>query len=72
MTELQARDVPIDLKAFPMTAKTAHSEFPAAALAATDHGLSATGARVTLLEYGDCECPACIQAQPLLRALQSA
>ncbi len=37
---------------------------PAAALAAADHMLGDAHASLTLLEYGDYECPACIQAEP--------
>jgi protein-disulfide isomerase len=35
-----------------------------AALAAKDHILGDVHAHVTLLEYGDYECPASIQAEP--------
>ena len=40
-----------------------------AGLSAADHALGNPQARVTLLEYGDYECPACIQAAPLVRHL---
>jgi protein-disulfide isomerase len=40
-----------------------------AALAAKDHILGDVHAHVTLLEYGDYECPASIQAEPLMRQL---
>jgi protein-disulfide isomerase len=40
-----------------------------AALAAADHVMGDAHARLTLLEYGDCECPACIQAEPLMQHL---
>ncbi len=42
---------------------------PEAALAAADHMLGDPQASVTLVEYGDYECPACIQAEPLVRHL---
>jgi protein-disulfide isomerase len=42
---------------------------PDAALAAADHVLGDADAKLTLLEYGDCECPACIQAEPLMQHL---
>ena len=45
---------------------------PEAALAAADHTLGDTHAGLTLLEYGDYECPACIQAAPLTRHLVEA
>jgi protein-disulfide isomerase len=44
-------------------------ETPEAGLSAADHVLGNAHAKVTLLEYGDYECPACIQAEPLLRHL---
>jgi len=40
-----------------------------AALAAADHMLGDADARLTLVEYGDYECPACTQAEPLTRHL---
>jgi protein-disulfide isomerase len=40
---------------------------PEAALTAADHVLGDAGAKITLLEYGDYECPACVQAEPLMR-----
>jgi protein-disulfide isomerase len=39
------------------------------ALAAADHSQGNDEAAVTLIEYGDYECPACIQAEPLTRHL---
>ena len=36
-------------------------EIPEAALAAADHVMGDAHAKLTLLEYGDYECPACIQ-----------
>lgn len=45
------------------------SEIPEAALAAADHVLGDAHAKLTLLEYGDYECPACIQAEPLMQHL---
>lgn len=43
-----------------------------AALSAADHMLGNTHAGLTLLEYGDYECTACIQAEPLTRHLVDA
>jgi hypothetical protein len=40
-----------------------------AALAAADHVLGDVHAKLTLLEYGNYECPACIQAEPLMQHL---
>jgi protein-disulfide isomerase len=45
---------------------------PEAALAAVDHILGDADAKLTLLEYGDYECPACIQAEPLVQRLVAA
>ena len=45
------------------------TEIPGAALAAADHVLGNAQASVTLLEYGDYECPTCIQAEPLTQHL---
>ena len=42
---------------------------PEAALAAADHVLGDENAKLMLLEYGDYECPACIQAEPLVQHL---
>jgi len=44
-------------------------ETPDPALAAADHMLGDAHAVLTLLEYGDYECPACIQAEPLVKHL---
>ena len=44
-------------------------EVPEAALSAADHVLGDAHAKLTLLEYGDYECPACIQAEPLMQHL---
>jgi protein-disulfide isomerase len=49
--------------------ETAMAEMPDVALAAADHVLGDADAKLTLLEYGDYECPACIQAEPLMRHL---
>lgn len=46
-------------------------EIPEAALAAADHVLGDAHAKLTLLEYGDYECPACVQAEPLMQHLVS-
>jgi protein-disulfide isomerase len=40
-----------------------------AALAAADHVLGDADSKLTLVEYGDYECPACIQAESLVRHL---
>jgi protein-disulfide isomerase len=45
---------------------------PNAALTAADHLLGDPRASLTLLEYGDYECPTCIQAEPLTRHLVEA
>ena len=50
----------------------ARVESPEAALAADDHVLGDAHAKLTLLEYGDYECPACIQAEPLMQHLVEA
>lgn len=42
------------------------------ALAAADHVLGEVHAKLTLLEYGDYECPACIRAEPRVRHLMDA
>ena len=42
---------------------------PEAARAAADHMLGDAHASLTLLEYGDYECPACIKAEPLRQGL---
>jgi protein-disulfide isomerase len=42
---------------------------PDTALAAADHVLGDKHARLTLLEYGDYECRACIRAEPMVRRL---
>lgn len=42
---------------------------PEAALAAADHAMGDENARLMLLEYGDYECPACIQAEPFMHHL---
>ncbi|OYU74646.1 MAG: sodium:proton antiporter, partial [Burkholderiales bacterium PBB5] len=47
-------------------------DVPEAALAAADHVLGDPHARLTLLEYGDYECPACIQAEPVVQHLVEA
>lgn len=50
-----------------MTPSAHHDTF--AALSAVDHGQGDEHAALTLLEYGDYECPACIQAEPFARHL---
>ncbi len=42
------------------------------ALPAAEHVLGDPNARLTLLEYGDYECPTCMQAEPLTRHLVEA
>jgi protein-disulfide isomerase len=42
---------------------------PQDGLTASDHVWGEANAQLTLLEYGDYECPACIQAEPLVRHL---
>lgn len=42
---------------------------PDAALPAADHVLGVKHAKLTLLEYGDYECPACIRAEPRVQHL---
>jgi protein-disulfide isomerase len=42
---------------------------PVASPDVTDHRLGPIGARVTIIEYGDFECPNCRQANPTLKAL---
>jgi protein-disulfide isomerase len=42
---------------------------PALALPLADHMLGSAHTTVTLLEYGDYECPFCIRAEPLTQAL---
>jgi len=54
-----------------MKTKTEHG-VREAAWAAADHTLGDTHAGLTLLEYGDYECPACIQAAPLTKHLVEA
>jgi protein-disulfide isomerase len=44
-------------------------EPPEAGLSAADHTQGDPKAKLTLVEYGDYECPACIQAEPLVRHL---
>lgn len=50
-----------------MTPSAHHDTF--AALSAADHSQGDEHAALTLLEYGDYECPACIQAEPFTRHL---
>lgn len=44
----------------------------ATGLAAADHMLGDPHAALTLLEYGDFECPSCIRAEPLVQRLTEA
>jgi protein-disulfide isomerase len=50
---------------------TAMGQMPEAALVAADHVLGDAHAKLTLLEYGDYECPASIQAEPLVQHLMA-
>ena len=56
-----------------MTKHAAHASpapaAPTVALSGQDHVLGNADAALTLLEYGDYECPACTQAEPLTRFL---
>ena len=52
--------------------RAAMVDIPEAALAAADHVLGDAPAKLTLLEYGDHECPTCIQAEPLMQHLVDA
>lgn len=45
------------------------SEIHEAGLTAADHSVGPDDARITLLEYGDFECPACAAAAPAVRQL---
>jgi protein-disulfide isomerase len=47
-------------------------EISEVALAAADHVRGDAHAKLTLLEYGDYECPACIQTEPLIQHLVGA
>ncbi|HEY8259434.1 MAG TPA: thioredoxin domain-containing protein [Gemmatimonadales bacterium] len=45
---------------------------PAPAITGDDHVLGQAGARVTLMEYGDFECPSCGATHPILREVRRA
>ena len=45
------------------------NDTPEPGLSPVDHILGNPDAKLTLVEYGDYECPACIQAEPLVRHL---
>jgi protein-disulfide isomerase len=49
-----------------------HGAVPEAALAAADHTMGDPHASLTLVEYGDYQCPACIQGEPLTQHLVEA
>lgn len=51
------------------TLTSSNTEFHEAGLTADDHSQGNEHAAVTLLEYGDYECPACAQAEPITRYL---
>ncbi|MBC7681812.1 MAG: thioredoxin domain-containing protein, partial [Ferruginibacter sp.] len=55
----------------PTTIPTPNSAAPnyEAGLSAADHSLGLDDAPITLLEYGDYECPACAKAAPVVRQL---
>ena len=48
------------------------AESPVMALSAADHSQGNAHATLTLLEYGDYECPACMQAEPMTQHLVEA
>ena len=52
-------------------AETRAADAPTAALPAAEHSQGDAHAALTLVEYGDYECPACKQAEPLVRHLQA-
>jgi protein-disulfide isomerase len=41
-------------------------------IATTDHVAGSSSARITLVEYGDYQCPRCAAAEPVMRALRRA
>ena len=51
------------------TLTSSNTDVQVAGLTAADHSLGSADAPVTLLEYGDYECPACAQAEPITRHL---
>lgn len=51
------------------TLTSSNIDVQVAGLTAADHSLGSADAPVTLLEYGDYECPACAQVEPLTRHL---
>lgn len=51
------------------TLTSSNTDVRVAGLTADDHSLGSAAAPVTLLEYGDYECPSCAQAEPLTRHL---
>jgi protein-disulfide isomerase len=49
-----------------------HEEIPdlVVPVSSADHSIGDAAARITLLEYGDYECPDCLNAQPIVSALR--
>jgi protein-disulfide isomerase len=52
-----------------MTHAQIAESIPVAALTAADHSVGNAHATLTLLEYGDYECPKCMQAEPMTQHL---
>jgi protein-disulfide isomerase len=52
-----------------ISSEASWDEESVAGLNATEHSQGKASALVTLLEYGDYECPACVQIEPLIRYL---
>ena len=52
-----------------MTNADMHADTDIAGLSSAEHATGNLEARLTLVEYGDFECPRCAQAEPLTRHL---